>query len=169
MTRAAPHIAPRALWQRLQARERRLVALAAAVVVLALLWGVGLAPALRTLREADGQRATLQAQAQRMQQLALEAAALKAMPRMTQPEALRALEAAVQQRLGDSAKLTVLGERANVTLKDAPAAGLAHWLTDARVNARSAPLEARLMRSSASAPGAAVTWNGTLSLSLPSP
>ncbi|MCL1961897.1 MAG: type II secretion system protein M [Desulfovibrionaceae bacterium] len=156
-------------WQRLHARERRLIVLAAAIVVLALLWWLGLAPALRTLREAGSQRAALQAQAQQMQQLALEAAALKALPRMTRQEAQRALAAATEQRLGASAKLTVTGERASVALKDAPAAGLAQWLADARVNARSTPVEARLTRSSASAPGAAVTWSGTLSLSLPNP
>ena len=38
-----------AAWARLDARERRLVAIAATVVGLALLWWVGLAPALRTL------------------------------------------------------------------------------------------------------------------------
>ena len=159
----------RAAWQRLQARERRLVALAAAVVVLALLWWLGLAPAVRTLRQAGSQRAALQAQAQQMQQLQQEATALKAMPRMTQQEALRALEAATQQRLGDNARLSVVGDRASVTLKNASATGLAQWLTDARVNARSTPVDARLMRGNASAPGAAVTWNGTLSLRLPSP
>jgi general secretion pathway protein M len=161
-----------AAWQRLDARERRLVLLATAVVGLALLWWVGLAPALRTLREADGQRTALQAQQQQMQQLKLQADALKALPRMTQEEALRALEAAVQQRLGASAKLSVVGDRANLVLKDAPATGLAQWLTDARVNARAVPVEARLARSDGAAPaapGAAVHWNGTLSVSLPSP
>jgi general secretion pathway protein M len=159
-------------WQRFDARERRLLALAAAVVTLALLWWVGLAPPLRMLRQADQQRAALQAQTRQMRQLGREAEALKSMPRITQTEALRALETAVQQRLGASARLTVAGERATVTLKDAPAAGLAHWLTDARVNARSTPIEARLTRGSASSSGAsdlAVTWNGTLSLGLPKP
>lgn len=158
----------RGQWQRLQARERRMVAIAAAIVLLALLWWVGLAPALRTLREADGQRAALQAQAQQMQQLQAEADALKSMPRMTQQEAVRALEAAVKQRLGASATLSVVGDRANLVLRDAPAAGLADCLTDARVNARATPVDARLTRSAGSAPGGAVTWNGTVSLSLPS-
>ena len=158
-----------ATWQRLDARERRLVAIAAAVVGLALLWWLGLAPALRTLREADVQRVALQAQAQQMQRLKLEADALKAMPRMSQEEAVRALEAATKQRLGGAAQLSVVGDRANVTLKAAPAAELSNWLTDARVNARATPVEARLTRSGGAAPGAAVSWNGTLSLSLPGP
>ncbi|MFT3778012.1 MAG: type II secretion system protein GspM [Ottowia sp.] len=156
-----------AAWQRMHARERRLVLAAAAVVLLALLWWLGLAPALRTLREAGGQRAALQAQAQRMQQLRLEADALKALPRMTRDEAVRALQAAARQRLGASASLGVVGDRATVTLKDAPAAALADWLADARVNARAAPVEARLTRGGGSAPGAGATWSGTLSLGLP--
>ena len=72
-----------AAWARLGARERRLAALAATVVGLALLWWLGLAPALRTLREADSQRAALQVQAQQMQRLKTEAEALKALPRLS--------------------------------------------------------------------------------------
>ena len=106
-----------AAWARLGARERRLAALAATVVGLALLWWLGLAPALRTLREADSQRAALQVQAQQMQRLKTEAEALKALPRLSRDEALRALEAAVQQRLGASGQLSVVGDRANVALK----------------------------------------------------
>jgi general secretion pathway protein M len=156
----------RAKWQALPARERRLIALAVGAVVLALLWWAGLAPALRTLRDAGSQRAALQTQAQQMQQFKLEAEALKALPRITQQEALRALENTVQQRLGASARLTMVGDRATVTLKDAPAAALADWLADARANARSTPVEARLTRGG---DAAAATWSGTLSLSLPSP
>jgi general secretion pathway protein M len=159
----------RTQWQGLRPRERRMAALASSVVALALLWWLALAPAVHTLRQAGEQRAALQAQAQRMQQMQREAEALKALPRMTQQEALHALQSATEQRLGASARLTVIGDRANVTLKDAPSASLTRWLADARVNARATPVEARLTRGSASAPGDAVTWNGTLSLSLPSP
>ena len=155
----------RTAWQGLQARERRLVLAAAAVVALALLRWLGLAPALRTLREAGDQRAALAAQAQRMQQLRQEAEALKALPRMTRDEAVQALEAAARQRLGAGATVSVVGDRANVALKDAPAAALADWLADARLNARAAPVEARLTRGGA--PGGTTTWSGTLALGLP--
>lgn len=114
-----------AAWARLGARERRLAALAATVVGLALLWWLGLAPALRTLREADSQRAALQVQAQQMQRLKTEAEALKALPRLSRDEALRALEAAVKQRLGATGQLSVVGDRANVALKETPADALA--------------------------------------------
>ena len=157
-----------AAWARLDARERRLVAIAATVVGLALLWWVGLAPALRTLREAPAQRAALQVQAQKMQQLKAEADALKSVPRLAQDEALRALETAMKQRLGDTGQLSVMGDRANVVLKGASATALADWLSDVRVNARATPVEARLTRSGDTAPGAPVHWSGTLSLNVPS-
>lgn len=149
------------LWQRLAARERRLIALAGLVIALALLWWVGLAPALHTLRAAGEQRAALQARASQMQELARQAQALKDTPRMSQTEALRLLEAAVHQRLGASARVSVAGERATVTLKDAPAASLAAWLADARVNARATPVQARLTR------GEGATWSGAVTLTLP--
>ena len=136
----------RAAWARLAPRERRLVALATSVVALALLWLLALSPALRTLRQAEVQRAELAAEAQRMQQLQSEAAALKALPKLGHDEAVRALEAAVKQRLGASAQMSMVGDRAN---------------------ARANPVEARLTRAGDNAPGALVLWSGTLSLSLP--
>ena len=155
-------------WAQLGAREKRMVILASAVVGVALLWWVGLAPALRTLREAPAQRAALQTQAQQMQQLKAEADTLKSIPRLAQDEALRALETAMKQRLGDTGQLSVIGDRANVVLKGASAQALADWLSDVRVNARATPVEARLTRSGDTAPGAPVHWSGTLSLSVPS-
>ena len=170
MTPAAGERPPAGLgaaWARLAARERRLALLALAVVGLALLWWLALAPALATLRQAETQRRTLDLQWQRMQALQAEAEALKSSPRMAHDEALRALEASVKQRLGASAQLAVVGERANLTLKDAPAAELATWLAEARVDARAVPLEARLTRAAGASAGRGAQWSGTLSLSLP--
>ncbi len=158
-----------AAWAGLQARERRLVALAAAVVVLTLLWLLALAPALRTLRQAEAQRSELAAQAQQLQQLRAEAEALQALPRLSHDAALRALEASVQQHLGHSAQLSVVGERAHLVLRQTRADALARWLADARANARANPVDARLTRSTGAAADAPVLWSGTLSLSLPSP
>lgn len=71
-----------AAWQARPVRERRLVALAAGLVLLALLWWLALAPALSSLRVATTQRAQLQAQTERMQQLQRQAQALQAMPKI---------------------------------------------------------------------------------------
>ncbi|MBH1965231.1 MAG: type II secretion system protein M [Comamonadaceae bacterium] len=158
-----------AAWAALDAREKRLVSGAGVVVVLALLWWLALAPALSTLRAAGLQRQALEMQAQQMQRLQAEAETLKALPKLGQSDALRALETAVRQRLGNGGQLNVVGDRANITLKDVPAAALAEYLADARANARAAPVEARLSRAPGAAPGTPARWNGTLSLSLPQP
>ena len=156
-----------AAWARLAERERRLVLLAASVLGLALIWLLAVSPALRTLRQAEPQRAALAAQAEQLQRLRAEAQALQALPRLGHDEALRALEASVRQRLGSSAQLSVVGERAQLVLRQASAAALAQWLADARANARANTVEARLTRAGDQAPGAPVLWNGTLSLALP--
>lgn len=156
----------RARWQPLAPREKTLVLGAAGIVALALLWWVGIAPALKVLRQADAQHRSLDAQLQQMQTLASEAQALKATPALPTTEAMRALDAAVKQGLGPGAQLSVTGERATVTLKNVPAAALAQWLAQIRVNARVQPGEARLVRGTAAAGGGA-TWDGTLVLNLP--
>ncbi len=149
---------------RLPAARRRVLLATVLALALAVLWLFAVAPALRTLKRAGTQRAALQRQAQHMQQLAAEARQLAALPRMGQQEAQRALQQATQQRLGAAARLSAAGDRATVTLTDAPAAALAEWLAEARLNARAVPLEARLQRSAG-----ALTWSGTLTMSLPEP
>jgi general secretion pathway protein M len=63
-----------------------------------------------------------------------------------------------------------MGDRAQITLKAAPAAALARWLAQVRSNTHAVPAEMKLARSaSASAAGAAdaVRWDGSLVLDLP--
>jgi general secretion pathway protein M len=50
-----------AWWPELESREQRLIGAAAALVLLALLWWVALAPALRTLSAAPAEHARLDA------------------------------------------------------------------------------------------------------------
>ena len=162
-----------ARWQALGAREQTLIRSAAAVVGLALVWWVLIAPPLSTLRQADALQRSLDVQAQKMQTLQAQAQALQAQPKLSREDALRALDASVKQRLGASAQLNVLGDRVTLTLKNTPADALAQWLVQARVNARAIPSEARLVRSTNPAtpanPGSRtpVAWDGTLVLSLP--
>ena len=156
----------RARWNLLAARERAGVGMAIALVVLALLWWVALGPAFATLRSAETQHRALDAQLQTMRSLQTEAMALQGQPKLSYDEALRALDASVRQRLGSTAQLSVAGERATLTLKGADPDALARWLTQARVNARALPAEARLTRS-AGAPTAPARWDGSLVLTLP--
>jgi general secretion pathway protein M len=151
----------RARWEGLAPREKMLVAAAAALVGLALVWLVVIGPALSTLRNAEEQHRTLDAQLQRMRGLQAQAQSLQSQPKQSHEEALRLLELSVRQRLGTSARLVIAGERATITLAGTPADALAQWLTQARVNARALPGEARLNRN------AAGLWEGTLVLTLP--
>jgi general secretion pathway protein M len=152
----------RAGWQQLAPRESLLALGAALLVVVALAWWLAIAPAFAVLRTAEEQHRVLDAQLQRMLGLQAQAQALQAQPRQSYDEALRLLEASVRQRLGTSARMTIAGERVTLTLAGTPPDVLAQWLTQARVNARSLPGEARLNRN------AAGLWDGTLVLALPS-
>ena len=164
-----------ARWQALGAREQTLLRSAAAVVGLAFVWWVLIAPPLRTLRQADALQRDLGTQAQTMQALQAQAQALQSQPKLSRDDAMRALDVSIKQRLGSSAQLNVQGDRVTVTLKNTPADALAQWQIQARVNARAIPSEARLVRSAnpatAATPGSRppVAWDGTLVLSLPAP
>ncbi|MBB1604535.1 type II secretion system protein GspM [Variovorax sp. UMC13] len=171
-----------AWWPSLALREQRLVQGMVALLLLALLWWVGLAPALRTLATAPAAHAELDAQLQRMSALQIQAKALQSQPRASRDEALRAIESSVQQSLGSNAQIQVAGsgEGVLVTLRGTSADGLAQWLAQARGNARAVPREVHLTRSQAGAApaprgataapaptDALVRWDGTLVMNLP--
>lgn len=151
----------RARWEGLRPREQAMVAAAAAVVAVALVWLVALGPALSTLRGAEAQRRALDTQLQHMRSLQAQAQALQSQPKLNYDEAMRLLEQSVRQRLGATARMVVVGERVNITLTGTAPDALAQWLTQARVNARALPSEARLYRNSGG------LWEGTLVLTLP--
>jgi general secretion pathway protein M len=152
-------------WNALNARDKLGLYLIAAVLGLALLWGVLLAPAVRTLRFADAEHRRLDAQLQQMRRLQAQAQALQAQPRIRRDEAVRALEQSVKQWLGANAQLSVNGERATLTVKGVSPESLVQWFAQARINAHAALKEARLMRNSP--PNAPAAWDGTLLLALP--
>jgi general secretion pathway protein M len=149
-------------WQGASQRERQMLLAALALVLGAFLWWVTLAPALATLRATDNQRRLLDAQLQQMQRLQAQAKTFQAQPRIAFEDARRLLEASMKP-LGTTAQMVLVGERATVTFKGASADAVAQWLTQVRLNARSIPTEARLVRS------AAGTWDGTLALNLGAP
>lgn len=167
----------RARWAALELRERRMVAIAAALVALALLWWVALAPALRTLAAAPADHAQLDAQLQQMALLQNRAKALQAQPRLNRDDALRALETSVRESLGTNAQLmTASGDgAATITMRATPADAVAQWLAQARGNAHAVPREAHLTRAAAAPPAAGskdpqpakVRWEGTLVMALP--
>ena len=145
----------------LAAREKMPAGGAAALVLLALIWWLAVAPALSVLRSSDAQHQALDAQLARMRALQQQAQALQGQPKQNQDESMRMLEASVRQRLGTSARMVVAGDRVTLTLTNTPPDALAGWLSQARVNARAVPAETRLTR------GAAGGWDGTVVLTLP--
>lgn len=149
-----------AWWGRLATREQRLVLLMLAVVALALLWFVAIAPAVRTLRSAPAQIDALEGQWQSMQALAAQARTMQGRPPLGRDEALRELEASTRQRLGGSAQVTATGDRVTVLLKDAPPQMLAPWLSQARLKARVVATQTNLTRTP-------LGWDGTLVFNLP--
>lgn len=150
-----------AYWNGLAARERALVVGASGLVLLALLWWVGLAPAIATLRAADAQHRALDAQVAHMQRLQAQAKAMQSLPRQNPDDAVRQLDAAIRQQLGTSARYSILGDRVTITLTNAPANALAQWLAQVRTNARAVPGEAHLTRNAGGG------WDGSVVLALP--
>ncbi|AYQ30281.1 MULTISPECIES: type II secretion system protein GspM [unclassified Polaromonas] len=156
----------RARWCALHARQQTLIASAAIVVIIGFLWWLLIAPPLRTLSQADAQRRILDAQLQKMQGLQAQAQALISQPKINRDDAWRALEASVEEYLGPSAQIKIVGDRATVSLRNTPAEALSQWLTHARVNARAFPTDVRLTRN-LSVADAPAKWDGVLVLALP--
>lgn len=134
-------------WRTLAPRERLGLGLAASALLFGLLWGFGLAPALKTLAEAPARHAALDAQLADMQRLAALAQQLRAggdaVARLPRSDSLAALEAA-NARLPQPPQLSIQGNRAQVTLGATDAEDLARWLADVRLNARLLPVELNL-------------------------
>lgn len=151
-------------WAELAPKERNGIQLVAALVVLTTLWLLVVGPGLQQWRTAEAKARTLDAQLQQMQTLQAQAQSIQKQPALAYDDAVRALKGATQQTLGATAQLQVAGDRANLTLQGTTPQALAQWLSQARLNARSVPLEAHLTRAPGSGP---LLWNGTLTMSLP--
>lgn len=134
-----------AWWKGLAPREQQLVLATGVLVGLAAGWLLFVQPALRTLRTAPAQIDQLEVQLQQMQRLAAESRELRDLPTVSPAQAGIALRSATD-RLGARAKLTVIGDRATLTLTGVEAAPLATWLGEARSAARARPIEAQLTR-----------------------
>lgn len=160
-------------WLQRSARERRLLVLAAVVLGTALLWQLGVAPALGTWRSAAQRQTELDLQTRQMWQLQTQARQLQAPTRLPRQNAVALLESSAPSLLGQGARLSVQGDVLRVNLVAAPAPGLAQWLAQAREKALALPQSARLERVPPTKTGAAqkdapeVSWRGELTLRLP--
>lgn len=147
-------------WAGLARRERRLIGSAAALVALALLWWVALAPAIRTLQRAPAQIDAAEAQLQQMQRLATEARDLRAVTPVPADQAANVLKAATT-RLGDKGRLSLQGDRAVLTVAGVSSVALRDWLAEARSGARARTIEANLSRGTTGLTGTVVVGMGT--------
>ena len=135
----------RAFWARLTPRDRQGLTLVAWLIGGLLVWLIAIQPAWRTVRSAPAELAQLDAQMQTMQRQAADARALREAPGVSASAAVIALQAATA-RLGTTGRLSLQGDRAVLTLKDAEPDALRQWLTEARTGARARPTEANLAR-----------------------
>jgi general secretion pathway protein M len=152
----------RSRWLKLAQREQRAVTLAAAVVVLGLVWLVLLGPALQSLQRAQSQAAQLDQSLESMLRLQQRAQALQAQVAVPPQDALQLLQKGVAA-MGSRATLQLLGEQVTVTLIGVDANALAQWLGQTGVAARIRPLEVHLVRDA----GSVAQWSGTLVFVIP--
>lgn len=132
-------------WRARAPRERRLLLGAGIVLGLLLVWWIAIQPALRSLRETPAQLDALEAQLQQLQRLAAESQSLRGTAPVGSAQAGLALKAATD-RLGEKGRLTLLGDRATLTLNGVQTEALRGWLLEARSAARVRPVEAQLTR-----------------------
>lgn len=132
-------------WATLPQRERTGVSMAAIGVGILIVWWIGIAPALRALRETPAQIDSLDIQLQSMQRMAVEARELRGAAPVPASQAAAALKSATD-RLGDKGRIAVQNDRATLTLSGVTGETLRAWLTEARSGARARPIEAQLTR-----------------------
>jgi general secretion pathway protein M len=154
-------LAPLRAWWRAQApREQRLLMLGGTVLLLFAVWVLAVQPALATLKRVAVERDQLEIQLQTMQQLAAEVGELRSAPPVSAEQSAAALQAATE-RLGDSGKLMLQGERAVLTLNGVGTSQLRDWLAEARSGARARPVEATLSRAAQGYSGTVVVAFGS--------
>jgi general secretion pathway protein M len=152
-----------ARWASLALRERMLVGSSAVLIFAALLWWIGISPALKQLRQASEAAPQLDTQLQLMRAQAAEATSLKAQRALSYDESLRSLESSIKT-LGAGASLNVSDARASITLRAVSGDALAAWLAQVRSNARLVPSELRLKKNATATPA---SWDGSVVLNLP--
>jgi len=146
-------------WNEASAREQSAMKFSATLVLLALLWWIGLQPALSTIKSTRVQMPLVRAQYEQMLQLQAQAGALRAQAQQAVPDAKALLQESVSS-LEKNARWTALGERATVTFKEVRPADLARWLEQVRLKAHSRVLEMHISQTTG-------LWSGAVVLQLP--
>ena len=158
--REAPNLPQQArnAWRARTPGERQALLALFGVLIALVLWLVAIQPAWRTVRQAPAQLDQLDAQLQQFRAVAAEVGTLKATPPVAMAQAATALKSATD-RLGERGRLSVMGDRATLTLTGVTPEALRSWLDDARTVARARPIDVQLVR-------AARGYNGSVTLSV---
>ncbi len=144
-------------------RRQRWLALGVGVLGLALLIGVGVLPAVQSVRANPKAQQQANAELQTLRQLQVRAQTLQAQPPLDQAEAITRLQASISL-LGGNTEISISDQRAHLVLRATPAQAVAEWLARARTEAHAVPIEARLARETQSEEA---LWSGTLVMTLP--
>lgn len=162
-----------ARWAQLSTRERTGLQAAGLVLALALLWQIGLAPALRVWSQSPERHAQLDRQQAELAALQAQARNLQAQPRLSRQEAQQSLSQLTRDLL-PGAQLSPQGDATRVVLKNVSGSSLAQWLSAVRQTAQARVTDMRLQRSPASStaanpngPDTQALWDGQVSLQWP--
>ncbi len=132
-------------WEQRNPRERQLLGLGGAVLAVAFLWFVAIAPALQTYRASGSAHAKLDTELAQMQRMAAQAAKLKEMPRANAAAVQSWIDGATK-KLG-KATASVQGGRVQVSFTGASPEALADFLAEGRGKAQLVPSEAHWKKS----------------------
>ena len=147
-------------WRQRAAREQVMLGAAATLLVLALLWVLALAPALKTLRQHAARTAQMQATLTQMQGLEAQAKLLQGQGSLGGAAAQQALQTHTSSLLGKQADIAARNGGASITLRSVSPQALGRWLATVRTEAHAQVLQSRLQRN-------ADGWSGSMQLRLP--
>ena len=132
-------------WRERNARERKAIALAALVIVLALIYSIFIGPALAGRAQLEKALPALRQQAAELQLLSKQATALAG---VTAPPAgvitKDSLEAALTRRGLKPQSVVLTGELVKLQFESASFAGIVNWLDEMQKNARLSVVEANI-------------------------
>ena len=155
-------------WVALAPRERIMVAVAASVVLLSLLWFLGLRGPFQTWKSAQAERLSLEQKIQQVAEIEAQIQALQAANRISFEAAYQALNSTTREYFPAGAQVSLMGEQVSVSLSHANAHYLAQWLAAVRNNAKAIPESAKLSAGTPVAEDAGSSvWSGVVVFRLP--
>jgi general secretion pathway protein M len=150
----------KAWWEALSSRDKRMIRVAAVLLIFVLLWLLALQPAIRTIRSFESAQRTQETKLQQMLNLQSQAQSMQNLPLVSQAAAVTALEISIEQTFGNRAEIIFNGNNATVNVRAISPEDLAKWLNNIRTNSRTVAIQARLTRTN-------IGWNGSFQMVLP--